>query len=210
MATLQFSQPSIEPAPRGRRLGAFLVDVVAIAVVYGIASAIWDLFLENELPLVLMLAGLWMAFSVGGARRGQSLGKQLLRLRVVDREGDVPGLGRMLVRDWVLRGFFGFWILMEVLSLLPGDAGNAISGIVFGTLVLAALWCLWDRSRQCLWDKAMKTHVAPAIDAATRMVPMSSSRQAAENLKTLEDMHERGLLTDEEYEERRARELADL
>ena len=32
----------------------------------------------------------------------------------------------------------------------------------------------------------------------------------AENLRTLAELHERGLLTDEEYEERRAREMERL
>ena len=31
------------------------------------------------------------------------------------------------------------------------------SGIGF---VVAALWLLWDRDRQCLWDKIAQTHVA--------------------------------------------------
>lgn len=211
---MQFSHPSIEFAPRGQRLGAFLVDAVAVVIVYVISSAIWLLFLENALPLVLILAALWIAFSAGGARRGQSLGKQILKLRVVDRDGEVPGLWRMLVRDWVLRGFFGFWVLTEIVSLLPGDAGSAIASIVFaivlGTLVLAALWCLWDRSRQCLWDKVVNTYVSPAIDAPTRMAAVSPSRQVVENLKRLDDLHERGSLTDEEYKERRARELDEL
>lgn len=38
----------------------------------------------------------------------------------------------------------------------------------------------------------------------------TSAERAAENLQTLQDLHARGLLTDEEYEERRAREMENL
>ena len=39
---------------------------------------------------------------------------------------------------------------------------------------------------------------------------LTEAGEAAENLQTLEDLHNRGLLTDEEYEERRAREVERL
>ena len=75
---------------------------------------------------------------------------------------------------------------------------------------IAALWCIWDANRQCLWDKVVRTYVVRAATTPSEVTGTSASERAAENLQTLQDLHARGLLTDEEYEERRARELERL
>jgi hypothetical protein len=51
----------------------------------------------------------------------------------------------MWLREALVKG----WLLWFV-TLISG-------GIAF---VVAALWLLWDRDRQCLWDKILQTHVA--------------------------------------------------
>ena len=72
---------------------------------------------------------------------------------------------------------------------------------------LAALWCVWDIDTQCLWDKPLDTFVIS--DQGSTVVPVART-EATENLRTLADLHQRGLLTDAEYEERRQRELERL
>ena len=97
-----------------------------------------------------------------------------------------------------------------------------VGAIFFGIgWFIAALWCTWDKDRQCLWDKIIETYVvyAPsgfadafvmAPEDANGGGPTPGTGEAAENLRTLAELHERGLLTDEEYEERRAREMERL
>lgn len=112
----------------------------------------------------------------------------------------------MLLREIVAKWAF-FVVLDLLLSLANAGVAGAITLVVF---IAAALWCVWDARRQCLWDKALGTYVvhgAAAVPGATVAPP---SREATENLQTLQDLHNRGLLTDEEYEERRARELERL
>ena len=87
--------------------------------------------------------------------------------------------------------------------------------IALALFALAALWCVWDKNRQCLWDKVLRTGVVHGGGqggalAATGPSSGGSGNEVAENLRTLAELHERGLLTDEEYEERRAREMERL
>ncbi len=138
--------------------------------------------------------------------RGQSPGKQIAGMRVVREDGSVAGPGWMLLRDAVIR-----WIGFSVLGLILGLAGEAGTWIFFLIALAAAAWCLWDARTQCLWDKLAQTLV---VDAAAAPVGATAATagtsQTVENLETLAEMRARGLLTDEEYEERRAREVERL
>ena len=139
------------------------------------------------------------------AQRGQSPAKLLLDIRVVRGDGNAASLGWMLLRDLVIRGI-GVLVLSTVLGLID----SSVSLVSLAVLAVAGLWCVWDANRQCLWDKAVGTYVVRGQDAAGASVETPPRQEAAENLQTLEDLHNRGLLTDEEYEERRAREVERL
>ncbi len=41
-------------------------------------------------------------------------------------------------------------------AILGAESGGAIYGLA---LIIAALWCVWDANRQCLWDKIVRTRV---------------------------------------------------
>ena len=182
--------PGIELAGQGRRLAAYILDIVLFTVTLAIGWLIWLLV-------------------VGG--RGQSPGKQLLGIHVVHEDGNWAGLGWMLLREIVLK-----WALFSAVSLgLSAAIGSNGALIVLGLFALAALWCVWDKNRQCLWDKVLRTGVVHGGGqggalAATGPSSGGSGNEVAENLRTLAELHERGLLTDEEYEERRAREMERL
>ena len=112
----------------------------------------------------------------------------------------------MLLREIVAKWAF-FAVLDVVLMLASAGVAGTITAIVFA---IAALWCVWDANRQCLWDKALGTYVVGEADEPPGVRVTTSAERAAENLETLQDLHARGLLTDEEYEERRAREMENL
>ena len=111
-----------------------------------------------------------------------------------------------MLREIVLK-WGAFVVLDQVLSLADEGIGGGITLAVFA---VAALWCAWDANRQCLWDKVIGTYVVRPAETTWGTPAASPGDRAAENLETLEDLHSRGLLTDEEYEERRARELERL
>lgn len=181
----EFSEgPELELASQGRRLAAYVLDIVLFAVTLGIGWLIW-----------LLVVG----------QRGQNPGKQLLGMHVVREDGSRAGLGWMLLREIVIK-----WAAFVVLDLVLSPVNPGLAGtITLAAFAVAALWCAWDANRQCLWDKMIGTYVVEA-DTSGGMRATSSAERAAENLETLQDLHARGLLTDEEYEERRARELESL
>ena len=67
--------------------------------------------------------------------KGQTPGKMLLRIKVVDERGRVPGIGRALVRE------------------VPGRLISEIS------LGLGYAWAAWDDKKQAWHDKLARTYV---------------------------------------------------
>ena len=124
-----------ELASQGRRLAGAVLDGFLFVLTLGIGWVIWYLIV---------------------ARGGQSPAKQLLRTRVIRGDGQSADLGWMLIRDLVVRAIaFG-----AVNGVLVAVLGEQVGGAIFGlTFVVAALWCVWDSDRQCVWDKIMRTRV---------------------------------------------------
>lgn len=179
-----------ELATQGRRFAGFILDVL--------------------LGIVTLLIG-WLVWFLIIAGRGQTPGKQILKLRVVRADGQPASYGWMLLREIVLKSL-AFGLLNFILDSIVSGSGW-IAAVLFAA---CALWCVWDANRQCLWDKLLTTlvihdpeGVAAPVDGDAPAVRTQSS-DAAENLRTLAEMRDRGLLTDAEYEERRQRELERL
>lgn len=149
----------VEWVGRRLRVGAFIADAVYFGVWYVVGGLVWAFLPFSDIPYQLVFGLAWIAWHVRGAEKGQSPGKQLAGIRVVDDDGRAPSAVTMVVRDWFLRGFFGFWILDFCAYAQWGLAGAAV---VVGVFVFAALWCLWDGERQCLWDKPFGTRVVYA------------------------------------------------
>jgi uncharacterized RDD family membrane protein YckC len=114
----------LETASPGRRLGGYVLDVLLFVLTLGIGWTVWS-------------AVVW--------QRGQTPGKQLLRMYVMREDGSRAG------------GWFTF--LREI--GIKGVLGSILTTLTLGVYGLVApLWCLWDRERQCLWDKIGATYVA--------------------------------------------------
>ena len=127
--------PGPQLASRGRRFAGAVLDWTLIPLTLGIGWIIWYLVV---------------------ARYGRSPAKQLLGMHVVREDGSVAGLRAMLIRDLVVQ-YVSFVVIGVVLSgVLDDSVAYAISNSAFG---VAALWCVWDANRQCLWDKVMRTRV---------------------------------------------------
>ncbi len=104
------------------------------------------------------------------------------------------------------------WIAWPAFDFYLGNPGRGIAKLL--TLGGLGVWALVDAIRvtsmsdqdfNAAYNGAPKTAAASAATAAA-----SDRSSAADSLRTLGELHEQGLLTDEEYEERRAREVERL
>jgi uncharacterized RDD family membrane protein YckC len=141
----EMREPAIEqPQPRtgasgpragfGRRLVAALVDGIVYAVVYFILFA----FLSEGAAygLALLFSLVYLTY-LEGSPSGQTVGKKLLGIRVIDfATGGPIGYGRAFLR-WLGR----------ILSSIP--------------LYLGYLWMLWDKEKQTWHDKIANCVVVP-------------------------------------------------
>ena len=121
-------------SPR-RRLAGFALDVALTIPTLNLGWIIWFLIV---------------------ARGGRSPAKQLLGMRVVREDGQPAGLGRMLIRDLVVKNIAPIVITGVIVAVLGDYVGLACFYLSFAA---AALWCVRDANRQCLWDKVVHTRV---------------------------------------------------
>jgi uncharacterized RDD family membrane protein YckC len=133
MSVGAYSQASGPRAGFGQRLGAALIDgMLVVAVVYILTG----FFGQVGYLVGLITAVPYFTYFEGG-RTGQTLGKRVLGVRVVDFATGTPiGYGRGLIRY----------------------LARAASSLV---LYLGYFWMLWDREAQTWHDKLASTVVVP-------------------------------------------------
>ncbi len=136
-----------------RRLGAFVVDTVLGGALAALLSTpIWVLGLSTDLGLALgWFVAVPIAFAAvsipfmlrDGEHAGQTLGKQLFGLRVVDDSHGVVARGRATVR--------------ELLVKAPFVTGSIF--LFFLPAVINGIWSIFDPERRGLQDRATGTRV---------------------------------------------------
>jgi uncharacterized RDD family membrane protein YckC len=143
---------SAEAAPVGRRLAALGIDLVTMGAVYlGISSLVATTDTNSVGVIIALVTGLFVLFNlyfvVPTARTGQTLGKRLTHIMVVDADtGDLPTWRRASLR----------YIVPIVLIVgLPGSLGLMV-GLLFGVS-----WLLID-TRIGLMDRLGHTRVVVA------------------------------------------------
>ena len=114
------------PGPLVRRIGAHLLDAallfVLLSLIWSIAAPFVSLtFLPYVNTAIVVVYAVWME-----STRGQTLGKQVLRLRVRGQDGDTPSLGQAFRRN-----------LYFLLAILPGFIGGLITLGVIGWIATA-------------------------------------------------------------------------
>lgn len=116
----------VRAADLGRRVVAFILDIL--------------------LGILLLVIGwlLWLLFT---ARDGQTPGKKLLSIRAVRQDGTPSDWGWTMLREVGVKVIL-FRMLVWVIPLVGWIAWIA-----------DLLWAFWDRDRQTLHDKLMKTVV---------------------------------------------------
>ncbi|WP_344267579.1 RDD family protein [Actinomadura napierensis] len=150
----EYADPSAGLASRWARLGAAVIDAIIIGVVTGLISLPfinWDNVVNNNgsmyngarvgtnaVSIVLSFLYFWLMT----ARWGQTLGKMLLKIRVV-RQDD--GLAVSTGQSAARAAFYN--ILGEICCLI---------------WLIDVLWILWDPRKQALHDKVARTVVINA------------------------------------------------
>lgn len=136
-----FNIKTVQHASVRRRFVAHLVDwVLKGLLAAGIAASVERLSplssgLRGSLDLVFFALAFFAYEIAPISYRGATLGKRLLRIRVVGRDGQYISLPRSFVREVV---------------------GKWISGAFFS---LGYLWALWDQDKQAWHDKLTSTYV---------------------------------------------------
>jgi uncharacterized RDD family membrane protein YckC len=143
----------------GSRLGAYLVDflvvlipvvLLAIGIFGGAAEAdtFWG-WVGASILYALLFGAAWLLYAPllmmrQGERNGQTLGKQMVGIRVVRDSGEPFGFGWAAYREVVLK------------QLAVGIASSIIPFIPW---FLNYFWPLWDDQNRALHDMAASTHV---------------------------------------------------
>ena len=133
--------PAPPSAPRRsgfwQRFGAYIVDAIVLAVISSALGAVLGHAAHGLLGVPL-----WWAYAtvLEGGRRGQTVGKMVVGIRVVDVDtGGSIGYVRAFIRQ-----------VVAVISAIP--------------FFLGYLWMLWDSEHQCWHDKAAGDVVVPVRD----------------------------------------------
>ena len=129
-------EPATELASPGVRLVAWIIDfliyfvltivaaVIGFAVASVILSGVGDSFNLAGLAVMVVLAGLallviFIIQMVLLATRGQTIGKIIMKIRIVDAQtGAHPGWARLILLRTIVNG-----IIISVLNILPGAGG---------------------------------------------------------------------------------------
>ena len=169
--------------------------------------------LEEVLFFVTLIVG-WLIWLYFTAKKSQSPAKQLLGMYILRNDGTPATARRVWARE----------LLVKI--LIFDTLGAITSGI---TSIVDAIWILWDKDRQTLHDKLADTivvyHPQPGMEALRQAAdpgqqPLSaraggtgayaSGATVQERLRDLRELADRGLITTDEYEERRRQILHEL
>lgn len=155
---------------RGRRYPGSFVDEVYPDGTFVTASAgrrFVAYGLDGLIQLCTLFVG-WVIWLAIVAPRGQSPAKSLLRMYIVDDEGQIASARTVWLRE------FGFKFLgINAGAFFPPTmATSAIS------LTLASS-CIQHRDKQAPWDIALKTYVAHAPKVEAAVLVRASNRDEA-------------------------------
>ena len=153
--------PSGPRAGFGQRLAAYTLDLIVVAIALVIFGAALSSLLEPEAAFgVATLVAVFIFMPVywtllEGGRRGQTLGKRMVGIRVIDEQTWGPiGPGRAVARIFI-RVFLS------------------------ATAYLGYLWMLWDPERQTWHDKLTRSLEVPVAAYPVGVSAMSPASPTA-------------------------------
>lgn len=154
----------------GRRLGAAVIDIL-ILVLYWFA---YDNLIRQNINsesvrllasiFLLGLPSMFYHFLLELFSKGRSVGKAVLKIRVVDMKGNEPSISQYLIRN-MFRGLPLILVLYVLLIEVTGDNGVLFSLVVFGCTAAAFIIYVSSKLGQRLGDRIAGTIV---IDYSAR------------------------------------------
>ncbi len=120
-----------------RNCGEYLPAPGTERTAAGLWRRFFALWIDSILIVLLLIVG-WLIWFFFTAKEGQTPGKKLLGLRVIVLDGTVALVGTMWLREVVIKR-----ILWAVIPLS----------------IIAYIWALFDKDRQAVHDKMVKTYV---------------------------------------------------
>lgn len=142
-------------ASRGKRLGGVLIDMLAstaLTVPLMLAAGVMQqTFFEQQMTIgqqaAFFVAG-WIIFlALNGyllSKKGQTIGKVVVKTRIVDMNGNVPNLGKLFVLRYLVPG------LVVQLPIIGGVAAGVNALFIF------------SKEQRCIHDYIAGTWVVDA------------------------------------------------
>ncbi len=161
------------------RVGAGLLDLLALILPFLIIFALFNaaalepganpaLAAQRQLDpaqagwtQLLLYSLIFGYFYFTGVAGGQSLGKRVTRIRVMQLNGLKPGRLTTLLRYLPGYALSSNIFLVSLVALVVGALSNSGVGLAAGTLAFGwgFWWCAWDPLRQTWHDKLARTLV---------------------------------------------------
>lgn len=141
IVTGQYVEISQTPASVGERILAQLIDCFLLfCYLLGITLLISEMDfngLRSEIffTLGIYLPALFYSFLMELFNHGQSLGKMVMHLRVVKKDGTTPGIGDFLMR-WLLQIIDMGFSFIGVLIILLTKNSQRLGDLAAGTMVI--------------------------------------------------------------------------
>ncbi|WP_425642107.1 RDD family protein [Marinomonas gallaica] len=159
-----------------RRLVAILIDIIIVAMIgFGLGLFVGDFYAQmgHWSSLVgFFLALMYFGIMNSAIAGGQTLGKRLVKICVVDGDNAPISLGRSLMRYLIV----GVPFLLDQLLFMLVPAGSyliyPVASIVFGGMLTTVYLFVFNRhTRQSLHDVVTKTYV---VDLYAQKAPLES------------------------------------
>jgi uncharacterized RDD family membrane protein YckC len=128
------------PAAWWKRAVAIVVDGIIVFVIGTIVGVVLGLGFFTRVVFIELLGFAYYGL-LNGSTRGQTVGKMVLRIRTRSEIGGPLGIGPAVLR----------YAMVFVLTLLCGIPA-----------LVDAAWPLWDKRRQALHDKVVRSVVVNA------------------------------------------------
>ncbi len=149
----------MEYASRLQRFIAFIIDIIVLAVIVGVLTAIGivefsvseEASTTDGLIQAIIVVAYYVILTVAF---GATLGKMAMGMKVVDRDGNKAGVGPILIREVIARALGAL-----LASVVGAGIGEAV-GIAVGIIIVIMI--LFDERRQGLHDKIGGTFVVKA------------------------------------------------
>lgn len=150
-------------ASRWQRLGGYLLDLLIVGVILYLLMSLTGTVeqLRTEAGLSIGQQLIWVAISLALfvalngyllAKDGETIGKQLVKTRIVDLEGEVPPFGKLILLRYAV---FTFLVLIPILGPIIG--------------LLDSLW-IFGREKRCLHDVLAGTKVVSPAPGTSEYV----------------------------------------